>query len=178
MYNPLAMKSWSPYAGAVRWKQGGPLHGRRGRRHNPFLQFSSREEFKRHALSTAPPEPTSYKRMKKLNAVGPQVWGGMPTAAALSVGAFKEALDAGRGELTGEWLPGLWQERFGDDSLAWRLLAATAGGAIMAFGARMAGGCTSGHGISGTLQLAVGSWIAAACFFAGGVITAQLLYRL
>lgn len=91
-------------------------------------------------------------------------------------GAFIAAWTGG--ELTGEWLPGLWQERFGDDSLAWRLLAATAGGAIMAFGARMAGGCTSGHGISGTLQLAVGSWIAVACFFIGGVITAQLLYRL
>lgn len=69
------------------------------RRHNPFLQFSSREELKRHALSTAPPEPTYYKRMKKLNAEGPEVWGGTPTVAALSVGAFKEALDAGRGVL-------------------------------------------------------------------------------
>lgn len=39
-----------------------------------------------------------------------------------------------------------------------RFLAAFAGGACMAFGARLAGGCTSGHGISGTMQLALSSW--------------------
>jgi hypothetical protein len=44
-------------------------------------------------------------------------------------------------------------------------------------GARWAGGCTSGHGISGTLQLAVSSWLAAAAFFAGGIITAIFLFR-
>jgi uncharacterized protein len=53
-----------------------------------------------------------------------------------------------------------------------------AGGAIMAFGARMAGGCTSGHGISGTLQLAVGSWISVICFFIGGIAVAMMMYRL
>ena len=47
----------------------------------------------------------------------------------------------------------------------------------MAFGARMAGGCTSGHGISGTLQLSVGSWIAVVCFFVGGIATALLMFR-
>jgi hypothetical protein len=46
----------------------------------------------------------------------------------------------------------------------------------MAFGARTAGGCTSGHGISGALQLSVGSWIALVGFFVGGVITAMLLF--
>ena len=38
------------------------------------------------------------------------------------------------------------------------------GGMLMAFGARLAGGCTSGHGISGTLQLNVASWISVICF--------------
>ncbi len=46
----------------------------------------------------------------------------------------------------------------------------------MAFGARLAGGCTSGHGISGALQLSVASWLSLACFLIGGVITAHLLY--
>ena len=50
------------------------------------------------------------------------------------------------------------------------------GGMIMAFGARLAGGCTSGHGISGTLQLSVGSWIAVICFFIGGIGVAMLLF--
>ncbi|MEG6552477.1 YeeE/YedE thiosulfate transporter family protein, partial [Desulfocurvibacter africanus] len=57
-----------------------------------------------------------------------------------------------------------------------RLLTAFAGGAIMAFGARVAGGCTSGHGISGTMQLAISSWLALACFFIGGAAVAHMLY--
>lgn len=92
------------------------------------------------------------------------------------VGAFVAAWTGG--ELTGRWVPPMWEARFGADSLPWRLAAAFAGGAIMAFGARMAGGCTSGHGISGTLQLSVGSWIAVICFFLGGAPIALLLYRL
>jgi uncharacterized membrane protein YedE/YeeE len=81
------------------------------------------------------------------------------------------------GELTGEWLPGMWTARFGADSLGLRLAVAFAGGGLMAFGARMAGGCTSGHGISGALQLSVGSWIAVVCFFAAGIATAMLMFR-
>ena len=81
------------------------------------------------------------------------------------------------GEMTGEWLPAMWTARFGADSLGLRLVFAFAGGGLMAFGARMAGGCTSGHGISGALQLSVGSWIAVVCFFAGGIATALLMFR-
>jgi hypothetical protein len=81
------------------------------------------------------------------------------------------------GEITGRWLPPMWVERFGE--LVWlRVAVAFLGGGTMAFGARLAGGCTSGHGISGTLQLSVGSWIALICFFIGGVTTALLIYRL
>jgi len=80
-------------------------------------------------------------------------------------------------ELTGEWLPSMWVARFGESSYVSRSLAALAGGVLMAFGARVAGGCTSGHGISGTLQLSVGSWIAVICFFAGGIPVALLMFR-
>lgn len=82
------------------------------------------------------------------------------------------------GELTGDYLQNMWVARFGPESYFLRTLLAFGGGALMAYGARLAGGCTSGHGISGTLQLAVGSWIAVACFFVGGIATAMLLYRL
>jgi hypothetical protein len=64
---------------------------------------------------------------------------------------------------------------FGPGALA-RVLVALAGGMILGFGARWAGGCTSGHGISGTLQLAVGSWLAAICFFIGGIATAMTIF--
>jgi uncharacterized protein len=80
------------------------------------------------------------------------------------------------GELTLRWVPPMWEARFGD-SIGLRLAAAFAGGLLMAFGARLAGGCTSGHGISGTMQLSVGSWIAVICFFVGGIATAMLMFR-
>jgi uncharacterized membrane protein YedE/YeeE len=91
-------------------------------------------------------------------------------------GAFLAAWHGG--ELTGEWLPPMWEARFGSGTYAMRAGVALLGGTLMAFGARLAGGCTSGHGISGALQLSVGSWIALICFFAGGIATAMLMFRL
>lgn len=74
-----------------------------------------------------------------------------------------------------ECVPGLWAWRFGP-SKAVRYAAAFGSGALMAFGARMAGGCTSGHGISGGLQLAVSSWVFFLATFAAGVATAFALF--
>jgi uncharacterized protein len=101
-------------------------------------------------------------------------WGGM-LLLGVTAGAFLAAWQGG--ELTGEWLPPMWAARFGEGTVVLRVVAAVAGGILMAFGARLAGGCTSGHGISGTLQLSVGSWIAVFCFFGGGIATARLLFR-
>lgn len=81
------------------------------------------------------------------------------------------------GQLQFVWVPARWDEAFGNTPvLRWGI--ALAGGMVMGIGARWAGGCTSGHGISGTLQLAVSSWLAAICFFIGGIITAGLLFYL
>ena len=91
------------------------------------------------------------------------------------IGAFISAQLSGEFGL--DWVPQLWQETFG--GAPWtRLLVAFVGGALMGIGSRWAGGCTSGHGISGTLQLAVSSWLAAICFFVVGAITAHLIYGL
>ena len=81
------------------------------------------------------------------------------------------------GEFVNEWLPPMWIDRFGD-SIALRVGVAIGGGILMAFGARLAGGCTSGHGISGTMQLNVASWIAVICFFIGGIAVAMTLFKL
>lgn len=43
------------------------------------------------------------------------------------------------------------------------------GGALMIFGARLAGGCTSGHGLSGVPTLGLASMITTACLFVGGI---------
>ena len=89
-------------------------------------------------------------------------------------GAFLAALSGG--ENSGQWLPPMWETRFGEGTVELRAAVAIFGGILMAFGARLAGGCTSGHGISGTLQLSVGSWIAVGCFFIGGIAVAMLLF--
>ena len=81
------------------------------------------------------------------------------------------------GEFRNEWLHPMWVARFGD-SIGLRFMVAFGGGILMAFGARLAGGCTSGHGISGTLQLNVASWIALVCLFIGGIAVAMPLYLL
>jgi uncharacterized membrane protein YedE/YeeE len=90
------------------------------------------------------------------------------------VGSFISAKLSGQFQI--QWIPGKWSAAFGSALLP-RWLAALIGGIIMGFGARWAGGCTSGHGISGTLQLAVSSWLAAICFFIGGIATAMAIFK-
>ena len=52
------------------------------------------------------------------------------------------------------------------------------GGFLVGFGARYAGGCTSGHAIMGISDLQVPSIIATASFMAGGFIMANLILPL
>jgi uncharacterized membrane protein YedE/YeeE len=105
----------------------------------------------------------------------PRVSWGFVFVIATILGGAIAALTGG--EFANEWLPPIWEARFGD-SVALRAAIAFPGGMLMAFGARLAGGCTSGHGISGTLQLSVASWIAVICIFVGGVAVALLLFKL
>lgn len=74
-----------------------------------------------------------------------------------------------------ETVPDLWRERFGP-SPARRALLAFVGGLVLLFGARLAGGCTSGHGISGGMRLAVSSYVFLIALFVGGVATALALF--
>lgn len=49
------------------------------------------------------------------------------------------------------------------------------GGFLVGFGSRYAGGCTSGHAITGLANLQLPSLIAVGGFFAGGLIATHLL---
>jgi uncharacterized membrane protein YedE/YeeE len=92
------------------------------------------------------------------------------------IGGFVSALLSGRFQLA--WVPpGVWTETFGALPIP-RLIVAFVGGILMGVGSRWAGGCTSGHGISGTLQLALSSWLATISFFVGGIAAAMLIFRL
>jgi uncharacterized protein len=90
------------------------------------------------------------------------------------IGAFVSAVLSGTFQLA--WVPALWGETFGYNPVI-RVLAAIMGGILLETGARWAGGCTSGHGISGTMQLSLASIAAAACFFIGGIVMAVFLFR-
>jgi hypothetical protein len=73
-------------------------------------------------------------------------------------------------------VPSVWAQRFGPSATR-RMAGAFAGGVLAMYGARLAGGCTSGHGISGALQLALSSWVFLAVMFAAGMATAALMFR-
>lgn len=58
------------------------------------------------------------------------------------------------------------------------LILMVAGGFLVGFGTRYAGGCTSGHSIMGLSNLQFSSLIATICFMAGGFIMANLILPL
>jgi uncharacterized membrane protein YedE/YeeE len=74
-----------------------------------------------------------------------------------------------------ETVPPIWKQRFGP-SPTLRAIGAFLGGVILMFGARLAGGCPSGHGLSGNMQLAVSGLLALIFFITGGILTARILY--
>jgi hypothetical protein len=89
------------------------------------------------------------------------------------------------GTLLGGFASGLWNRRVRVETrkgpristpLRWAL--ALAGGAVMAYGARLARGCTSGQALSGGAVLSVGSWAFMFAIFAGGYAVAWFARRL
>jgi uncharacterized membrane protein YedE/YeeE len=91
--------------------------------------------------------------------------------AGIVAGGFLSGLAAGRIALD----PGFafFDQRFGTNATT-RPLVLLAAGALMGFGVRIAGGCTSGHGICGTSLGSKGSWVATATFMATAVLAANL----
>ena len=73
-------------------------------------------------------------------------------------------------------IPPSWRNRFGTSPVR-RALAAFTGSFLVLFGARMAGGCTSGHTLSGGVQLALSAWLFTAAVVVSMVFTGRLVYR-
>lgn len=93
--------------------------------------------------------------------------------AGTFLGAFLSSVISGTFSLAA--VPAVWAERYGS-SVPKRLIWAFLGGFVILYGARLADGCTSGHGISGSLQLAVSSWFFFVVMFSSGILTAGLMY--
>jgi uncharacterized membrane protein YedE/YeeE len=118
------------------------------------------------------PEANAYFA-KEISAKTPMIDWQVMLVVGLALGALTSSRLSG--DRVTECVPSLWRWRFGD-SKAVRYTAAFFSGVVMAFGARMAGGCTSGHGITGGLQLAVSSWVFFLATFAAGIATALALF--
>lgn len=71
--------------------------------------------------------------------------------------------------------PEVWRSRFGDDQMK-RYLVVFAGSFLSLFGARLAGGCTSGHMMSGMMQTSLSGYLFALGAFAAAVPVAILIY--
>ncbi len=174
MNNPLAKKSWSPYVvgaliGMLSWFAFASAD-------HPIGVTTAFEYTAALAEKAAAPEveqTNSYFAAKKAEGKPPKIdWEWM-----LVIGVFFGALISSRlsGDRTTASVPPLWSWRFGNGA-AKRLIVAFLSGGLMMFGARMAQGCTSGHGISGALQLAVSSWMFIVVAFGVGIATTFLLY--
>lgn len=105
---------------------------------------------------------------------GAKNWWQVAVVGGIAVGAFLSARLSGARRQS---ISPVWARTMGIRSLAVRAPLAFVAGFIMLFGARIAGGCTSGHGISGMAQLSIGSTLAVAAMFAGGILTATLMRR-
>lgn len=105
---------------------------------------------------------------------GAKNWWQVAVVVGVALGAFISMRLSGARRQT---ISPVWPRAMGTASLMQRAPIAFLGGFVMLFGARIAGGCTSGHGISGMAQLSAGSTVAVAAMFAGGIATAMLMRR-
>ena len=94
--------------------------------------------------------------------------------AGLALGGFVSTV------VTGSFAPSLWLRgelfaNFVGRSSVSHALVPLAGGLLIGFGTRMAGGCTSGHGLCGISQFQPGSFVATIGFFGMGVAVSFLI---
>lgn len=99
------------------------------------------------------------------------------TAVAISPETVRNLEDLGFASAGEAYLP---EELFAAEALGdpKSLILLLLGGLLIGFGARYAGGCTSGHAISGLSNLQLPSLIAVVGFFVGGLVMVHLLFPL
>jgi uncharacterized protein len=172
--NVFTLKSWPPYAvgaaiGVLSWftfvSADQPI--------GITTPFEHTAALAGQAVEPGMAQTHEYFKTKQAEGAPPKIgWEWMFVVGVFFGGLLSAWLS---GDRTRERVPALWRARFGD-GVAKRFAAAFVGGAVMIFGARLAQGCTSGHGISGTLQLAVSSWAFISLAFVVAVATAFVMY--
>jgi uncharacterized protein len=107
-----------------------------------------------------------------LGGVIANVWFGSSEPVALASSTVEDLSALGIG-----WGAGLNPvELFGPEALNFKgIMILLGGGLLVGFGSRWAGGCTSGHAISGISNLQIPSVIAVVGFFIGGLLMTHVL---
>ncbi|MGH1578368.1 YeeE/YedE thiosulfate transporter family protein [Planktotalea sp.] len=95
---------------------------------------------------------------------------------AMIAGAFLSTLARGGISKDEKRLPEIWYANYGDTPMK-RYAVAFLGGFIVLYGARLAGGCTSGHMMSGMMQTSISGYIFAAGAFAAAIPVAMFMYK-
>ena len=98
----------------------------------------------------------------------------LPLLAGLLLGGFLSAASGGGWQPI--WDLGVFDTAVGlgpAGKLAWMFVA----GLFIGFGTRLAGGCTSGHGIFGLSNLEPPSLITTVSFMVAGILTSHVVYR-
>ncbi len=106
--------------------------------------------------------------------LGPQVADGSPLGSWMTW----EIVGVAIGALFGAFMAGRFRVQLdGERSVGAksRLVKTLVGGILAGFGARIAGGCTSGLGLSGAAALGVAAFVFLALFFATGMIVSRLV---
>lgn len=177
MLNPLTLRRWSPFAagallGVLSWAtfyfMDKPLGVSTSVCHAAATVIGAVDQQAVHD------NPYFAKLLTTKDGWKPVFDWQFALVSMMAVGAFFSAR-LGRGFDPTRGMPTTWSARFGP-SRPLRWAGAFIGGFILIFGARLADGCTSGHAISGGLQLALSSWVFMIAMFATGTATGLLLY--
>ncbi len=72
--------------------------------------------------------------------------------------------------------PKVWKDNYGDSHLK-RYIFVFIGGIFVLFGARLAGGCSSGHMMSGMMQTSMSGYLFAIATFSAAIPVAKIIYR-
>lgn len=96
---------------------------------------------------------------------------------AMMAGAFiSSRLGGDRPSPSQSHMPDVWKARFGNSKTK-RYIAVFVAGALVLFGARLAGGCTSGHMMSGMMQTSISGYLFTLGALAVGIPAAILIFK-
>jgi uncharacterized membrane protein YedE/YeeE len=169
--NPLVSRTWSPYAAGIligllqipAFLLAGTALGVS----SSFVTVAA--SFLSFVDSTALTIPYF-----KSHVASAKDWWQVALMGGIVIGAFISTRLAGTKRPA---MSAFWPRVAGIQSFGQRIALGFVGGIVLLLGARIANGCTTGHGLSGLSQLAVSSFIAVTAIFVGGIVASMFLKK-